>query len=68
MDQETAAHPPESADLALTEEQTKLFAAYITSKKILIADVNQSIRSSLSKTLIDLGRQAKLHPAGVEFP
>lgn len=48
-----------SKDMHLTEEQLMRFDAYVADKKILIADVSQSIRSSLSKVLTELG--AKPH-------
>lgn len=52
---------PQTADTTLeitpeiTEDQAKQFADFVSEKRILIADVNQSIRSSISKTLSDLG-------------
>jgi CheY-like chemotaxis protein len=47
----TAASP----DYAVSEEQTRRFAAYIADRKIVIADANQSVRSGLSKVLVELG-------------
>jgi CheY-like chemotaxis protein len=48
----------EQRDFTLSEEQNRDFTTYLSSRKILIADTNQSIRSSLSKVLTEAGAKS----------
>jgi CheY-like chemotaxis protein len=56
----TSSGPPGASEWAVSEEQLKQFRAFMAGKKVLIADTNQSIRSSLSTALTELGVKANL--------